>query len=153
MAFRYKIIRRKDEKLPPARRPQVARVGEEVLSGYIDGFPAARGEEFLVTELRKSRNVRNVSFRMAVGAPRNLPGWLELDVLVETFNGYRAFEVDDMSFVHRGGREEAESKVKDLRRLTGLQKMGYNVRVIEHIDDDKLQDRQLTRKTLEDLRI
>ena len=153
MAFRYKVIRKKEDKLPPARRPQIAKVGEEVLSGYIDGFPAARGEEFFVTELRKSRNVRNVSFRMAVGAPRNLPVWLELDVLVETFNGYRAFEVDDMSFVHRGGREEAESKVKDMRRIAGLQTMGYNVRTIEHIDDDKLQDRQLTRNTLEELRL
>lgn len=153
MAFKYKIIRKKEEKAPPARRPQVARDGEEILSGYIDGFPAARGEEFLVTELRKSRNVRNVSFRMAVGAPRNLPGWLELDLLVETYNGYRAFEVDDMSFVHLGGRETNESKVKDLRRVAGLRKMGYNVREIEHIDDDKLQDRQLTRRTLEELRI
>ena len=152
MAFKYKRIRKQEQKFP-SRRPQVAKVGDEVLSGYVDGFPAARGEEFLVSELRKSRNVRNVSFRMAVGAPRNMPGWLELDLLVETYNGFRAIEVDDMSFVHRGGREEAESKVKDLRRVAGLQKMGYNVREIEHIDDDKLQDRQLTRRTLEELRI
>ncbi len=152
MAFKFKVIRKKEEKFP-SRRTQIAKVGEEVLSGYVDGMPAARGEEFLVTELRKSKNVRQVSFRMAVGAPRNMPGWLELDVLVETANGYRAIEVDDMSFVHRGGRESAESKVKDLRRVAGLQKMGINVRQIEHIDDDKLQDRQLTRRTLEDLKI
>lgn len=152
MAFKYKRIRKQEQKFP-SRRPQVAKVGDEVLSGYVDGFPAARGEEFLVSELRKSRNVRNVSFRMAVGAPRNMPGWLELDLLVETYNGFRAIEVDDMSFVHRGGREEAESKVKDLRRVAGLQAMGINVRTIEHVDDDKLQDRQLTRRTLEELRI
>jgi hypothetical protein len=153
MAFKFKVSRNPQVKFP-SRKPKVAKVGEEVLSGFVDGMPAKRDEEFFVQEVRKHPNHRGSSFRMALGAPRNMPGWLELDVLVETANGYRAFELDDMSFVHLGQRESAETKVKDMRRMNGLAKYGITPRMgIEHIDASDLEDRQKTKKKLEELRL
>lgn len=153
MAFKFKVSRNPQYKFP-SNKPRVAKVGEETLSGYVDGIPAARGEEFFVQEVRKHPNHRSSEFRMTLGAPRNLPGWLEMDVLIETYSGYRAFEIDDMSFVHLGQRESAETVIKDKRRMDGLSKMGiYPRKGIEHLDAADLDDRQLTRKTLRELQL
>jgi len=153
MAFKFKVSRNPQYKFPSSK-PKVAKVGEEILSGFVDGIPAARGEEFFMQEVRKLPNHRGSQFRMTLGAPRNMPGWLEMDALIQTINGYRAFEIDDMSFVHLGQRESAETKVKDLRRMKGLLKYGITPRYgIEHIDAADLDKRELTRKKSEELKL
>lgn len=152
MAFKFKSVKNDNFKFPSSKQ-QTAKEGEEILSGYVDGISAKRDEEFFMSEVRKLPNVLSSSFRMAVGAPKNLPGWLELDALIETFTGARAFEIDDMSFVHLGQRESAETKLKDIRRVDGLRKMGINVRTIEHIDAADLEDRDNTKTKIRELRI
>lgn len=153
MAFKFKRIPNKIDKKFPSQKPKVASEGEEILSGYVDGYPAARGEEFFMSEARKSKNVLDSEFRMTLGAPRHMPGWLELDALIGTLAGYRAFEIDDMSFVHLGQRESAETVVKDHRRIEGLRKIGVSVRKIEHLDAADLDNRQDTKKVIEELRL
>lgn len=152
MAFKFRTVRKDNFKFPSSKQ-QTAKDGEEILSGYVDGIPAKRDEEFFLSEVRKLPNVLSSEFRMAVGAPKNLPGWLELDALIGTFAGYRAFEIDDMSFVHLGQREAAETKLKDIRRVDGLRKIGVNVREIEHIDAADLEDRDKTKTKIRELRI
>jgi len=153
MAFKFKVSTNPQYKFPSSR-PKVAKEGEEILSGFVDGIPAARGEEFFMQEVRKLPNHKGSQFRMALGAPRNMPGWLEMDALIETANGYRAFEIDDMSFVHLGQRESAETKVKDGRRMNGLLKYGITPRYgIEHIDAADLDNRQLAKKKIVELQI
>ncbi len=153
MAFKFKVSKKPQYEFP-SNKPKIAKEGEEVLSGFVDGIPAARGEEFFMQEVRKLPNHRGSQFRMALGAPRNMPGWLEMDALVETVGGYRAFEIDDMSFVHLGQRESAEARVKDMRRLNGLLKYGITpMKGIEHIDAADLDNRQLTKKTIAELQL
>lgn len=152
MAFKFKRVRDPAQKFP-SNKPRTAREGEEVLSGYVDGMPAKRDEEFFMQEARKLKTVLNSSFRMTLGAPRHMPGWLELDALIETHSGYRAFEIDDMSFIHQGLRESAETVVKDRRRLDGLNKIGINVMKIEHLDAADLETRADAKKLLQEIRL
>ena len=152
MAFKYKIHRTAQSKFP-SNKPKVAVDGEEILSGYVDGMPAKRDEEFFMTEARRRPTVMSSEFRMTLGAPRNMPGWLELDALIETHSGYRAFEIDDLSFVHLGQREAAETVVKDHRRISGLNDIGVNVRKIEHIDAADLTTRQDTKDLLRKIQL
>lgn len=155
MAFKFKKVNTKyTAGFSAPSKPQFARDGEEVLTGYVDGIPAKRDEEFFMSEVRKVPSVKNSTFRMAVGAPRNMPGWLELDALLETMGGFRAFEIDDMSFVHLGQRENAETKVKDLRRVAGLAKYGISVpKGIEHLDAADLETRAQTKNVVRELRL
>jgi len=155
MAFKYKRINKTNQaNFPSPGKPQFARDGEEVLSGFVDGIPAKRDEELFMSEVRKHPSHRGSEFRMTLGAPRHMPGWLELDALIETFGGFRAFEIDDMSFVHLGQREDAETKVKDGRRLAGLAKYGINPRKgIEHLDASDLEDRTMAKELVRELRL
>jgi len=153
MAFKFKVSKNPQYKFPSSK-PRVAKVGEEILSGFVDGIPATKGEELFLSEVRKLASHKSSQFRMTLGAPRNTPGWLEMDALVETINGYRAFEIDGMTFVHLGQRESAETKVKDLRRMKGLLKYGITPRYgIEHIDAADLDNRELTKKKIEELKL
>lgn len=152
MAFKFKTIRTENH-FPNMNKPDIATADEEVLSGYFDGIPANRGEEFFMQEADRMENVRSVEFRMTLGAPKGLPGWLELDALIETYNGFRAFEIDDMSFVHLGQREAAETKVKDSRRIDGLRRMAISVREIEHVDAAELGTRADAAEVLRSLRL
>lgn len=152
MAFKFKKIYAENQ-WPNMNKPDVATAEEEVLSGYFDGKPAKRGEEFFMQEAERMENVRSVEFRMTLGAPKGMPGWLELDALIETYNGWRAFEIDDLSFVHLGQREAAETKVKDSRRVEGLRRLAISVREIEHIDNARLETRADAAETLRSLRL
>jgi len=150
MAFRYKT-RKKALPAGGFRRPKLAVEQEEELTGYFGKYKATRGEEFFMTEVSRRPNTRGVAFRVTLGAPRGEPGWLELDGLVQTITGFRAFEIDDLTFVHKGAREQAEAVLKDHRRIAGLEKIGVRVHKIEHVNDADLKDRRMTRRTLEKL--
>ena len=59
-----------------------------------------------------------------------------------------------MSFVHLGQRENAETKVKDLRRVAGLAKYGISVpKGIEHLDAADLETRAQTKSVVRELRL
>jgi hypothetical protein len=101
-------------------------------------MPASDLEERFNKAVSKHPSVRGVEFRLSLGAPRGLPGWLELDYLLDTVSGYRAFEVDDITFIHKGERERQEGLIKDQRRLFTLKSWGLGVREIEHVTNEKL---------------
>jgi hypothetical protein len=137
MVYQYKIPAKTPA--PHTQKPSFATEAEQ-LSGQVRGIDAAMGEERFAKALNKHKSVREYYFRVnPSGVPRGMPGWLELDFLVQATAGWRAFEIDNMEFVHRGQRKGAEMVLKDNLRKKGLANMGIIVREIEHIDEADLQ--------------
>lgn len=136
MTYTYTIEKR--GRIEPGAKPDIAK-DEEALTGFVQGKPASVPEERFYNGVVRTHKARWIRVQVNIGAP-NTPGWKTLDSLVETLNGYhRAFEVDGAAFVHHGDSKKAEDRLSDLKRLTGLKKMGYRVREIEHISDVRLQ--------------
>jgi hypothetical protein len=147
----YKYPTTNKRPAPPSRKPTFAKEAEQ-LTGTVNGIAAVQGEERFARALRKDSKARRFYFRVnPTTVPRGFPGWLELDFLVETNFGWRAFEIDGMDFVHRGIRKAAEMVVKDLKRREGLAKMGISVRDIEHVDEASLQTQEAADKTVKNL--
>jgi hypothetical protein len=104
------VIQRLTYRKPPARPPILPKGGlrrsgaqaePELFTGMVKGFEASKGEERATNQLSIHPKVVNFFFRMTIGAERNMPGFKELDLLVETYSGmYYAIEVDS-EFTHR----------------------------------------------------
>lgn len=150
MTFKYKTPNKRPA--PHVIKPRIAAEAEQ-LSGQVKGIDAAQGEERFARALNGV--VNNYYFRInPTGVPTGMPGWLELDFLVQTRNfAWRAFEIDGMEFVHRGARKAAEALVKDLRRREGLAGMGIVVQEIEHVDEGKLQTLDDAKRTVRELQL
>jgi hypothetical protein len=107
MATIQRLKFHKQRKPPPVlpkgglRRSGDAREAE-LFTGTVKGFKASKGEERAANALYANTKVANFFFRMTIGAEgRNLPGWKELDYLIESTTGmYYAVEVDSQ-FSHR----------------------------------------------------
>jgi len=127
-------------------KPRIAR-DQEDLTGFVQGKPASDDEERFMRVVLGSKAVDGAYFRFILGA-RGMPGWLELDCLAKTRFGHRAFEVDDMTFVHKGQREREETQIKDIRRKNMLADLGIMVREIEHVDAKHLQSMSQARETV-----
>lgn len=114
---------------------QPLRLTPEQLDGFVQGKKATDDEERFAKALDKIGSVQGYEFRMALGAPRGMPGWRELDYLVQTPGGWRAFEIDDTSFVHRGESARNADQTRDLQRIQALERQGIHLaRGIEHVD-------------------
>jgi hypothetical protein len=150
MAFRYSYNQTKPQS-PPKRGYEIA-AEPEILSGQFQGKTASDDEERFLLAVSKQPNVQSLWFRFTLGA-KYMPGWLELDALVKTFHEYKAFEIDDMTFVHRGEREMNESKVKDLKRIEMLAKLGVAVREIRHVDAALLTSKEQAVITVRNLQL
>ena len=70
----------------------------EALTGYVNEVDASAPEERLARALDKAGIT--YLFRWTVGAPRGLPGWKEVDFIVQTGGLIYAVEVDT-AFTHR----------------------------------------------------
>ncbi len=74
---------------------------DEHLTGIIQDLAASAGEERSARALDKNQNVMSYQFRLPLGAPRNMPGFKELDLLVQAKSGiFYAIEIDT-AFTHR----------------------------------------------------
>lgn len=147
--FKYKTAKKpKPIRIYAARKPRVSEEPQEQLTGQVQGRSAKAGEERFYRSLLRSEVVIGLVFRKVLGAPVGLPGQLELDFLVLTYFGPRAFEIDDMTFIHRGAGEKAEAAVKDDRRVQILRSQGYNVEKIEHVDAAQLDTDEHARATV-----
>lgn len=117
---------------PP--KPQIAPAEEqELLTGSVRGLKASAPEERLANALDKKGF--QYLFRYSVGAPRGLPGWKELDFLVQARGLLYAVEVDT-AFTHR---TKANSDVlHDAIVLNDkeLQTMGQLWPTVTHVDGE-----------------
>ena len=145
--FKYRTRRNAKQK-SPANAPALAR-DVELLTGIVQGQQAAADEERFANAVYSLG--MELIFRLTLGPPKGYPGWLELDALVNTSFGYRAFEIDDMTFVHRGEQERSEALLKDLKRLEYLRYMGLQIPEIEHVDAARLQNAQDAYLTVREL--
>lgn len=120
--------------LPAPRRPRLTdREEPEVLGGSVQNMKASQPEERFAKALSRV-GVDGYEFRRSVGAPRGLPGWLELDFLVAARGQMYAIEVDT-AFTHRDkGRKDV---LHDALLLSHLEKEGLQVypKVI-HLDGE-----------------
>lgn len=150
--FRYKRTKKWEKlpsvnALPPAEPPPA-------VGGTIDGLSAAQGELNLFNAAYKSGAVASHVFRMAVGAPKNKPGWKELDFLFLGKTGeYTAVQVRDYDFVHKGLDNQGKDMANDAFILQELTKEGVSVRdnKIFSISDDDLATPELAKRAVEDI--
>lgn len=137
--------------LPAPQRPTLSDRDEpEVFAGEVKGKKASMAEERFFRELDKSKIIDGYEFRRSLGAPRGLPGWIEIDGLVASKGMIYAVEIDS-AFTHRDKKES--DRLHDTRVLTYLKKMGLNVfpNVI-HIDGElDLVDKNTTKTTVKRL--
>lgn len=106
----------------------------ELFTGMVKGFKASKGEETGANALNRNQKVRNYWFRLTIGAERNMPGFRELDYLIETTSGqYFAVEVDS-AFTHRD--KGTSDILHDAIILQSLKYLNIYPRVI-HWDIDR----------------
>lgn len=118
----------------------------EVLTGSVQNMKASVGEERFARALDRYEKVLGYQFRVAVGAPRNLPGWNELDFLVDVSDGmYRAVEIDSV-FSHRD--KQYKDRLHDAVLVQELQYLSLFPTVL-HVDIDRdLADQDMANRTV-----
>ena len=145
--------RRRSNPPPVLPKGGLRRSGEarepELFTGEVKGFKASQGEERAATALTKNEKVREFYFRMTIGAERNMPGFKELDLLVEKIDGsYVAIEVDS-AFTHRD--KGTSDVLHDAIVLNALKSLNIHPQVI-HLDIDRdLPDQKTADKTMKNL--
>lgn len=103
----------------------------EELGGSVQGLPASAIEERAARSIQKNR--KPFQFRLALGEGRNLPGWKELDFLVDNGGIYYAIEIDT-EFTHR--LKQNADVLHDAIVLSELKGMTVYPQVI-HVDGNK----------------
>lgn len=118
-----RVKRQRRGKPPTGLKPQFdAGDPEEVLSGMIGDLKASAPEERFARALHKRG--KSFEFRYTMGAPRNLPGWFEVDFILENHGVYHAVEIDT-AFTHRS--KQRADVLHDARVLNSLKSRGMNV--------------------------
>ena len=150
--FRFKKFNRKQFGKKPRYKgfkpPKATRGGwtgffntpqEDPLTGVVQGLKAAQGEERLARTLDKAISsglVTRYYFRMSPLIPKQMPGWKELDFLIETFFQPIAISVKGAGFVHLGSTEA--DKFNEMLLKFRLDKLGYKVHDIITVFDYEL---------------
>lgn len=118
----------------------------EVLTGSVQNMKASAGEERFAYALDRYEKVRGYQFRMTLGAARNMPGFNELDFLVEVSDGmYRAVEIDSV-FSHRD--KQYKDRLHDAILLQELNYLSLFPTVL-HVDiDEELADQDMANRTV-----
>ena len=106
-------------------------ISAEQLSGSVQSMPASAIEERAARSIAKAN--KPFQFRLALGEGRNLPGWKELDFLVDNGGIYYAVEIDT-EFTHR--LKQNADVLHDAIVLSELKGMTVYPQVI-HVDGDK----------------
>jgi hypothetical protein len=151
-SFRYS--RSKKAPLTALTVKQEMPVETEEYTGIIDGLEAKHGEENLFKQAYKTGAVMGHWFRVSIGAPRNMPGWKELDFLFLLKTGeYVAIQVRDYEFVHKGLEAEGSDMASDMFVLQELAKEGISVRgnSVISIDDNDLLTPELAKHTVQEI--
>ena len=117
----------------------------EVLSGVVKNMQASAIEERFARALDKSRIP--YEFRYTLFAPRNLPGFKELDFLLEKNGQMYAVEIDSL-FTHR--RKHEADRLHDALVLNELDQQGYDVypQVYHVLGDTELADQTQANSTV-----
>ena len=145
--FKY-TVRRIPRKPLPFGQIQVQRT-DEGLTGYVDGAAASDIEERFSRSLRGNSEVTGYKFREPVISPRNLPGQLEVDYVVEVNGTVYAFQLDG-DFAHKGIGKKMDDARKD-ELVNAYLKQKYNAMPVKRIPGDQLQTQDDTDRMLKEL--
>ncbi len=139
-------FKKKSEKsiLPSVAVAKPTREVTEELTGYVRGIPAnSEAEERFARGLEKNPNVVGYWFRVPMGAPRGMPGWKELDFLVQTASGQAfAFQIADFEFIHHGAKATAYDQIESQLIKDYLSKDGFIIDEVTWVDANKLADQE-----------
>jgi len=136
------------------RRPLPRPADAENMTGFINGIPAdSQAEERFFNYASRARGVYGVMYKLEdLVAPRGMPGWKQLDFLVQMRSGeYRAFQLGDMSFIHEGQRAGSIDFMNDILIQKGLRNQGVEVSKIEWINSADLDTNDLAEITVKEL--
>lgn len=152
MAIKRLKYPRKRREVPILPKGGLRRTGldteRETLSGSVNGFKASAPEERAVRGAVKHPKVIGVTFRMTIGAGRNLPGFKELDILLETPGMFYAIEVDS-AFTHRD--KGTSDVLHDAIVLENLKHLNIYPRVIHWDQDADLSTQKQADQTVRNL--
>jgi len=156
MAAIKRLTFHKQRKLPPIlpkgglRRSSDPDREPELFTGTVKGFKASKGEERAANALYANSKVADFYFRMTIGAEaRNLPGWKELDYLIESTTGmYYAVEVDS-AFSHRF--KGTSDILHDAIILENLKHLNIYPQVIHWDIDHDLPNAAVAKQTVRNL--
>ncbi len=148
--LKFQRVRRAPPILPKGglrRSPSAAE--PEALTGEVKGFKASAGEERAANALGQNSKVADFFFRMTIGAERNMPGFKELDYLIESTSGmYYAVEVDS-AFTHRD--KGTSDILHDAIVLENLKNLNIFPQVIHWDIDRDLPNRETAKQTVKQL--
>lgn len=150
---RLSYSRRRSNPPPILPKGGLRRSGEarepELFTGVVKGFKASRGEERAANALYQNPKVSSFFFRMTIGAERNMPGFKELDYLIESTTGmYYAVEVDS-AFSHRF--KGTSDILHDAIILENLNHLNIYPRVIHWDIDHDLPSAAVAKQTVRNL--
>ena len=120
----------------------------ELLTGQVKGFKASAGEERAANALNANPKVSEFFFRMAIGAERHMPGFKELDYLIQASGLYYAVEVDS-AFTHRD--KGTSDILHDAIVLENLKHLNIYPTVIHWDIDRDLPDKKTAEQTVRNL--
>lgn len=110
--FQYKVRKPPSRDLPLGKINTPPDTGE-LLSGYIQGAKASDIEERFARALSTSKRVDGFKFRFPVISPRNMPGQLEIDFVVQSAGLIYCFQVDG-EIAHKGIGKQQDDRRKDV---------------------------------------
>lgn len=126
-------LRRKKVDIDLPSWPGIASETEEALTGFIGEYQASAPEERYATALTAA----GISFqyKWTLGAPRGLPGWKELDFVVQ-FGGLLYADEVDTAFTHREKQNADVLHDAIVMNDQELKAMGLWWPFVTHIDGD-----------------
>lgn len=121
------------------RTPSLQSKEKEVLTRQVQGQKASDLEEryAFAQDFYKIK----YEFQYVTGAPKGMPGYNSLDFLSFHNGTYRATQVDDTTFIHKGSA--AHDLIVDIKTMENLKKMGIVVEKINHVTQVDLSTREL----------
>jgi hypothetical protein len=136
----FKLKKHKSKRLPIDQRSAAGdkeKPVAEVLTGYIQGKPAAsQAEERLANALSKDPRVSAFEYSMEnLVAPKGMPGWKQLDFLVQWEGGrYQAISMEDETFVHHGPSAALVDSMDNMEFVYALNKLGVAIDGVTRLD-------------------
>jgi len=137
MTFKYKLNRPPHQPLPFGK--PMGKKADELLSGMVMGKKASDIEERFARALVNSKRIDGYNFREAVISPRNMPGQLEVDFVVQSGPTVYAFQIDG-EIAHKGIGKKQDDMRKDV--MVDLFMKKYNALPVKRINGIFLSDQE-----------
>jgi hypothetical protein len=134
----------------------VEHIPPEALSGMIQGKVAdSAAEERFAQSLAKDPRVMNYWYKLEdLVAPKGMPGWKQLDFLVQSVGGqYTAVAMADLTFVHHGAASNSTDALDSMLFKNALASQGINIDQVQWLDASKYDTQEASDQQVRDMMI